>query len=215
MRKVYIISGLGADEQAFQFLEFENVEPVYINWIAPASQGESMSSYARRLLPQITELYPVIIGMSFGGMMAIELSRYIAVEKIILISSVKGREELPKIFAPLGSIGIFKMLPFSFISKFRHINHFLFGAKTAIQKEILDATLAQTDSHFYKWAMRRVVRLKKTPKRINLVHIHGTKDLILPFKFVRPDYVIESGGHLMIIDHAKEISEILKKEIPK
>jgi hypothetical protein len=33
MKKVYFISGLGADKRAFSFLDLSFCEPVFINWI--------------------------------------------------------------------------------------------------------------------------------------------------------------------------------------
>ncbi|MGK6351614.1 hypothetical protein [Parapedobacter sp. DT-150] len=43
----------------------------------------------------------------------------------------------------------------------------------------------------------------------NTVHIHGTADRILPFRFVKADYVIPGGSHLMVVNRAKEISDII------
>ncbi len=34
-QKIYIFSGLGADERVFKQLNFSNLEPVFIDWIEP------------------------------------------------------------------------------------------------------------------------------------------------------------------------------------
>lgn len=87
-KKIYLISGLGADERMFQRLNFYNFEPVYLQWISP-KKNESISDYAARLKSQITEEKPIIIGLSLGGMMAVEISKQIKTEKVVLISSIK------------------------------------------------------------------------------------------------------------------------------
>jgi hypothetical protein len=38
MQKVYFISGLGADERIFQYLNLEGIEPVFIQWLEPFSK---------------------------------------------------------------------------------------------------------------------------------------------------------------------------------
>jgi hypothetical protein len=41
-----------------------------------------------------------------------------------------------------------------------------------------------------------------------LVHIHGTRDGILPVRFTKPTHTI-AGGHLMVLNRAHEINKIL------
>lgn len=65
MRQVYIFSGLGADETVFRHLDFSGFETTFIRWITPTG-NESIESYARRLLAQITTVQPILLGLSFG-----------------------------------------------------------------------------------------------------------------------------------------------------
>ena len=59
MKKVYFISGIGADKRVFSFLDLSFCEPVFLDWIAPNKQ-ESLESYALRLRNEIPEAHPVI-----------------------------------------------------------------------------------------------------------------------------------------------------------
>ena len=68
MPTVYCIPGLGIDERLFQRTEIPGYTLKYITWIMP-DKGDTMSSYAAKLLPQITEVNPIILGVSFGGML--------------------------------------------------------------------------------------------------------------------------------------------------
>jgi hypothetical protein len=47
----------------------------------------------------------------------------------------------------------------------------------------------------------------------NLVHLHGDSDHIFPVKNIKANFVIPGGGHLMVMNKAKEINEILKRII--
>ena len=55
-----------------------------------------MADYSRTLAQQIdTSRRFSIIGVSLGGMLAVEMSKYLQPEEVILIASAKTRDELP------------------------------------------------------------------------------------------------------------------------
>ena len=86
---VYFISGLGADERVFQFLDLSKIEHQFIQWNEPQKK-ESLSSYCKKLTEQIDLKQEIIlIGISFGGIIAQEISKIIECKKVIIISSVK------------------------------------------------------------------------------------------------------------------------------
>src|SRR4051794_35905388 len=93
-KNIYCISGLGADERAFERLKIAGCSLHFVDRIPPLP-NETLFSYAGRMSERITEISPVVIGLSFGGMIAIEMAKQIPIEKLILISSVKTRNEIP------------------------------------------------------------------------------------------------------------------------
>jgi len=97
MKKVYFISGLGADKRVFSFLDLSFCVPVFIEWITPLKK-ESLESYALRLSKNIPEINPTIVGISFGGMLATEIAKANPDIKAIIISSNKTSAELPNLF---------------------------------------------------------------------------------------------------------------------
>ena len=68
---------------------------IFINWIAPLKK-ESLESYALRLRNYIPEPRPLIIGISFGGMLVTEMAKADSNIKGIIISSNKTSSEFPK-----------------------------------------------------------------------------------------------------------------------
>ena len=90
--KIYFVSGLGADQRVFQKLKLSGYQAIHIQWVEPESQ-ESIAEYTQRLISQIKSEKPIIIGLSFGGIIAVEIAKQIKTEKVILISSTKNQQE--------------------------------------------------------------------------------------------------------------------------
>src|SRR6478609_5267876 len=111
---VYIVSGLGADERVFQYLDLSGYDIKHIQWIIPV-KNESLQEYARRLSAQIKHEKPILIGMSFGAIMAVEIGKFIKTEKIILLSSVKTKNELPAYLKLIGKLRLHKLSPASLL----------------------------------------------------------------------------------------------------
>lgn len=210
MKQLYLFSGLGADQRVFQFLDLDGFDVTYIKWEQPSAR-ESMEDYALRLTTQITGEKPVLIGLSFGGMMAMEVAKHIATEKIILISSAKIGREIPPYFRMAGKLRLSSIASSGRFKKPNKLAYRVMGAHTESEKILMNSILSETDPVFYKWAIEKIVRWRNTTLHNNVIHIHGKKDRLLPHRFVKADISLESGTHLMTVQNAKEISEIIRK----
>lgn len=212
MQKLYCISGLGADERAFTYLHLPGVEIIHLHWLVPHKK-ETMQAYAKRMADCIKEDNAVLLGLSFGGMMSVEIGKIKTLKKIILVSSCKTKYEVPPYFKLGRLIPIHKIFPFELISKSDWLLDFFFGARSKLQKEILKEIIKGTTPGFNKWAVNSVINWKNTIYDNNIVHLHGNKDKLLPYRFVQADYTIEGGTHYMIVTKAREISKIVLKEM--
>ena len=103
--KAYFISGLGADRTVFRNIHLPSTfEPVHLNWIEP-QKNESLPSYAFRLAEKIDPSKPfILIGLSFGGMLAVEISRIYKPKQLILISSIRSAQDLPLLYKWAGRL---------------------------------------------------------------------------------------------------------------
>ena len=209
-RKVYILSGLGADERVFKKLDLVPLEPVYLKWIPP-HKNESVESYASRLLSQITEKNPVLIGLSFGGMMAIEIAKQIETKKIILLSSAKTKYEIPWYYRFIGFLKIQRIFPIRYFKKVKFMTNWLFGITTHEEKVLLKTIIEETDHRYLLWSIEKILTWKNTFVPKNVIHIHGTADRVLPIRYIKCDYEIKGGGHFMTLNMPGDISDIIKK----
>ncbi len=212
MKHLFLFSGLGADHRVFQFLDLSGFHVTYIKWLEPLAR-ETMQNYAARLTAQIDAENPVLVGLSFGGMMAMEVAKHIATEKIVLISSAKTQKEIPPYFRFVGKLKLNKLAAMRVAKKPNALAYRMMGAKTESEKTLMNTILTETDPVFFKWAIEKVVTWNNKMLHENVVHIHGKKDLLLPHRFVKADFSITNGTHLMTIQHAKEVSEMLRKII--
>ena len=208
MKVVYVFSGLGADKRVFKNISFQNHQTIFVDWISP-KKNESIEVYAKRLSMQIKTPKPILIGLSFGGIMAIEIAKHIEPEKIILISSAKNKNEIPFLYRLAGKINLHKIIPSFLLKRAHRITYCHFGSKTTEEKILLKNILAETDSVFLKWAIDQIVKWKNVGVTKNLSHVHGDNDKILPSALVKADKVIKHGGHLMVLNHAKEVSDFI------
>jgi pimeloyl-ACP methyl ester carboxylesterase len=207
MKEIYLFSGLGADQRAFKALDLSGYKTTFIKWTSPGV-NESIEDYAKRLTSQIKSEKPILIGLSFGGMMTLEVAKFIDTEKIILISSAKSRKEIPFYFKLSGTLHLYKLMPSSFLNKPNFIVHWFFGTKTKSERILLNDIIKDTDPVFLKWAIGRIAHWTNSKVQKNLYHIHGTKDRLLPL--VHADLVIKGGGHFMILNRAEEITKMVR-----
>ena len=96
---------MGADKRVFTKLELKGYRQIHLDWLVPNNQ-ESLTNYVKRLAVEIKDNNPIVIGLSFGGIVAIEIAKQITVKKVILISSAKQSHEIP---------WYFKLFPIMFI----------------------------------------------------------------------------------------------------
>jgi pimeloyl-ACP methyl ester carboxylesterase len=209
---IYFFSGLGADHRAFQAIEIPQAyQPIFIEWLPPLSQ-ESIEEYAQRIAKQfITTPKPILVGLSFDGIIAVEVAKYVQPSQVILISSAKTYQEVPPYYRCLGYLRIHQLLPIQLLKWHNAMTNWFFGAKTIKEQWLLKNILADTPNDFLRWAIHQILTWKNTILPLNYVHSHGTQDKILPLGFVKNCIAIKNGGHLMVLDKANEISKILRE----
>ena len=208
--KCYLLSGLGTDGTVFQYLDFEGVEVEYMEWLPPLPK-ETLPAYAKRMTQKITTPHPILVGLSFGGMVAMEIAKQIPVKKVILISSAKERKELPWFYRFSAKLKLQKILPYTLIKRTNGFTYWLFGATSAHEKALLKEIFRKTPTTFLKWAINAILTWKNTEISTHILHIHGDKDRILPYKNVKDTFRITGGGHSMIVNKAHEITPLINK----
>ena len=146
---IYFISGLGADRRVFKKLSLPNHFIIrHIDWI-PNLENESLSSYAQRLLTQVDITQPfILVGLSFGGIVATELSKITKPTKTIIISSVSVSNQIPWYFKIAGKVKLHLLMPNRALKNPNSFLYWVFGTRDDEQKKLLKQIIHDTDIIF-------------------------------------------------------------------
>ena len=206
---VYLIPGLAADRSIFRSIKLPGYETAFIEWEDPLP-GEDLIHYAERFCDHIDSTRPnILIGCSLGGIMAIEMAQFCHPQQLILISSLKNRNEFPWYLRFFGVFQFYWIIPFSVVKWGVKQIRFLSGAMKKKDMLMISTMLDKTSSRFFKWAIHQVLHWKGDGGHIKPVHIHGTKDKLFPIRYIKNAIPIKGGNHFMVVYKGKEISKII------
>ncbi len=216
MKRTFFISGLGANERAFEKLKISKLNSVFLPWLK-SEANESLESYSKRLIHEfdITQ-DDVLVGLSFGGIVAQQIALILGLKYVILISSFRTKEDLNKIFQFGLRNKLFRLMPsfkFPIISEAVAIT---LNAGSPDSKPIIKEMLDQTDMEMVKWSIQKIYELDQPIKpEIIKYNVIGTQDRIIDMWKNETTYEIEGGSHFMVYEKADEVSRILNQIISK
>ena len=109
---VYFMPGMAANPSIFENIKLpENIfKTHWLEWEIPLD-NESLLNYALRMSKKVTHQKSVLIGVSFGGILVQEMSKFLDLKKLIIISSVKCKKELPWRMKIAKFTKAYKMIP--------------------------------------------------------------------------------------------------------
>jgi pimeloyl-ACP methyl ester carboxylesterase len=211
---VYFMPGLAASSSIFEriALPVDGFEMILLDWELPLN-NESLSEYAERISKKITHENPVLIGVSFGGILVQEMAQFLDVRKIIIISSVKSNLEFPTAFKVAKTTKAYKLFPTNLISNIENLALFSFGNKVKKRIDLYEKFLSVRDKKYLDWAIEKVILWDRTEIVNNVIHIHGDADEVFPIKNIERCIVVKGGTHIMIISKFKWFNVNLPKII--
>ncbi|WP_226064900.1 alpha/beta hydrolase [Kaistella polysaccharea] len=207
--KLYVISGLGAAFKVLEKIKFPpNMEVVFLDWLIPTNH-EDFHHYVERMAEKIDEKEPfALLGYSFGGIVVQEIDKIKPAEKVVILGSIKSDKEKSR-FIKFGELSrIPRFLP-QRLFNIHSATVYSFARKLVDPKnpKLMDY-LQVTDPYYLKWGIQKVSdwKFEENPK---VIQVLGSKDIVFPVKYSKPDYVIENGTHLFPATKHKQVSKIL------
>lgn len=213
MIEVYLISGLGADSRLFKNIVLPSgYEVVLVDWLIPNST-DTLTTYSQKIINQYSiDEKSIVIGVSLGGMISVEIAKQVKLNKVILISSIKTDKEAPWYFKFFRSLPVYKAIPGKLMTHVGFLIKPMFGNMNANDLQLFKNMLRNSSPVFLKWAMRAALYWKNNVDFPNLYHIIGDNDLIFPYKNIKnPTAIIKDGTHIMVFDKADEINKLLEE----
>ncbi|WP_024771181.1 alpha/beta hydrolase [Aquimarina macrocephali] len=211
---VYFVPGMAADVSIFEYIKLPKDKFVTqtLPWKIP-DKNESIENYAKRMCEEIEHKNCILIGVSFGGVMVQEMSRYLNLKKLIIISSVKNKFELPTRIKIARKTRAYKLLPTAIVSKIDNWEKLAFGDFAKKRAAMYQKYLSINDKRYLDWAIEKMVcwDQEKTPDE--LIHIHGDKDIVFPIANIKKCITVDGGTHVMIVNRAKWFNKHLPEII--
>jgi pimeloyl-ACP methyl ester carboxylesterase len=214
MQNIYCISGLGADEKVFSNLQLPGYNIVFLPWLIP-TLNESIEGYAKKMLASIHEPNPILMGLSFGGMMCVEIAKLMPVKHIVIISSIKTNIELPLWMKVCGKLRLNKIIPIKQYKLLQPVQNKRLGVTTSQEKNLANYYRSNINQQYLKWAVQQILNWQNKIIPTYITHIHGDKDKMFGIKNIQANMVIKNGGHFMIMNKANEISKAIVNALNK
>ncbi|KAA5537299.1 alpha/beta hydrolase [Taibaiella lutea] len=214
--KTYFIGGIATDGQLYRY-QLEHIpNSVYLPF-PRHDVYDTMETYVQKFIPLIDTSKPFnIAGCSMGGIMTMELLKHIHPEKVILISSVKCRKEMPWKLRQLKHTKLHRLFSGSmFIKSIEYGSRFIKEVNTTqhLREQII--SMAKNNSpDFLYWCVNAIVNWNSNSDyRKDIIHIHGTNDKMFPIKNLKNVIPVEKGTHNMILSNPSYFTDFLLKTL--
>ncbi|UZO80741.1 alpha/beta hydrolase [Aquimarina sp. ERC-38] len=211
---VFFVPGMAADVSIFEHIKLpEDRFAIHlIPWKIP-KKDESLPDYAKRMTVVIKNEPCVLLGVSFGGIVVQEMSKFIKASKVIIVSSVKCNAEFPNRIRVVGKTKAYRFFPTSLISKIENWEKLAFGDFAKKRAALYQKYLSVKDKTYLDWSIEKIVHWDKTEPDPDIIHIHGDKDVVFPIIHIKNCIIIKGGTHAMIINRARWFNDNLPKII--
>jgi len=211
---VYLMPGMAANPSIFEHIKLpkDRFKIHWLEWIIP-NPKESIENYANRMSQKVKHENCVLLGASFGGIIVQEMSKFLTLKKLIIVSSVKSQFELPKRMKIAKRTKAYKLIPTRLLSNVEALAKYAFGETASKRIELYKKYLSVIDKRYLDWAIEQMVCWKQDESLPNIIHIHGDKDAVFPLYNIKDCIVVKGGTHIMVINKYKWFNENLSKLI--
>jgi hypothetical protein len=211
---VYFVPGLAAGKEIFKNIRLpkDRFQIHIIEWLIP-KKNEPIELYAKRMSANVTFPDAVLIGVSFGGVMVQEMAHFLVLKKLIIISSIKNRKELPRRFKIARTTRLYRLMPSRMMLSAKDLTKFSMGPRSKKRLELYQAFLHVRSAGYLNWAIKNMVCWQPTVPNEEIIHIHGDGDVIFPIKNIKNCLVIEGGTHIMLLNKGSQVSKIIIEAI--
>ncbi|GAK99839.1 hypothetical protein JCM19314_1024 [Nonlabens ulvanivorans] len=213
MIPVYFMPGMAASDLIFENIKLppEQFEMFFMHWIIP-EKNEPLKNYVTRLIKQIHHENPVVIGVSFGGIIVQEIAKQIIVRKTIIISSAKSNSEFPRRMHFSKVTKLHKIVPTRLFENMDSLVKYTFGIAPK-KLELYKKYLSVNDRRYLDWALDTIINWDQQDMPEDVIHIHGDKDPIFPIKYIKNVTIVPDGTHIMIINRFRWFNDNLPQII--
>jgi pimeloyl-ACP methyl ester carboxylesterase/N-acetylglutamate synthase-like GNAT family acetyltransferase len=177
-------------------------------------RGESLPEYGRRMAASLASGPSDLVlgGVSFGGMVALEMARHLPARAVVLIASATSGQALTRVARALARAG--RTLPAPALNPPRPlwpVAAWAFGTRTREERALLYDLIQTSRPDLVKWGLGAIVGWRPAAGPACAIRqIHGSNDRLIGARRVRAEVVVPGGGHLINVTHAAEVNAFLR-----
>jgi len=214
MTHLYLMPGMAANPSIFEHIALpqDRYTIHLLEWKLPKSK-ETIVDYAKRMTTSITQEDSVLLGVSFGGVLVQEMSKHIKLKKLIIVSSVKSKYELPRRMKLSRKLKLYNVLPVRLIEDVDKLAKYAFGETVKDRVALYQKYLSMNDRRYLSWAIKEMICWDQEEFNPEIIHIHGDADRVFPIKYIDNCVTLPGGSHIMVITKYKWFNENLPKLI--
>lgn len=205
--------GMAASPTIFERIQLpeDSFEMHLLEWEIP-NPGESLKAYAQRIAQKVEHENPILVGVSFGGILVQEMKSFLNPSKVIIISSVKSNTEFPRRFKVAKTTKAYKLIPTQLFENIESLVKFSFGSSIVKQRLALyEKFLAVRDKRYLDWAIEQIINWDRKEIDEEIIHIHGDADEVFPPKYIKEFIPVKGGTHIMILTKYRWLNDNLPK----
>ncbi len=208
MNKVLIFTGLGANRSAFDNISFPpNWSVEFYDW-SYNFKHLSLIEYVQNIRKEYLGDFDIVIGLSFGSIIAQEFSLLCDhPPKIIILSGIRSRDQLTLLRLLLP---ILKMIPSKLFEIPNPIIHWLFSTNNPKARKVLSQIISQSNGAFVKWCLINLASWREKELKSPIVSIHGEADRLLKAPQITDLFKVK-GGHFAVYQNAEEINKVFSE----
>ena len=212
--RLILLPGLGADARMFetQRERFPHLEVP--DWLDPHKR-ETLESYGQRFAESLEYDENCIVGgTSFGGMLAVEMSRHITPRKLILIGSALSFSEITFLLRTVSRLA--RWMP---PSAFRlgvlqtRLTARWFGLQTQAQRQLSNQMMSDAAPAFVRWGCIALSNWSGLSTELPIARLHGAEDRIIPPLNDGSQTLIPEAGHVPSMSHPQAVNDWLETEL--
>jgi pimeloyl-ACP methyl ester carboxylesterase len=213
--RLLLLPGLGADEVLFDPQRRAYPDLQVPPWVTP-EPGETLPAYATRMAQQQQGGPDLVLGgISFGGMVALEMAKLLHPRAVILIASCRSGAAVQPHMRALGRLWCRTPAPLMRPPPLAApALAWAFGATTPEGRAMMRHFLETRSPAFVKWGLAALLQWRPDGgPACPVFHVHGGADRLIPASRVAANHVVPGAGHLVNVTHAAEVNAFVGRAL--
>ena len=210
-RPIYFISGLGATRVAFENTKVPKGWSMhFIDWIEVEDEDEPLEDYVKRLSAQVKHKKPVFAGLSFGGIIAMELTKLYKGSFAIMLSSFRHKGDLAVSLRVLLSMKAYRLIPNIEMNAIRKLVRKAYAVNSKVTEQKLVEMMGQESPMFLRWSCKQIDLYEYNLEAEVILHpIIGTKDKLVDIWNDAEVLQVDGGTHISVYSNHNVVNKYI------